>query len=219
MIDALGLYKLFRTPTLNVTWWYMTLAFLYVIITPVLVKLYDRYGVSVCAVWLLLPYALSMQEVSVLRYMGELGLGIWCARENILEKIKEKKIFKNKIGTDLAKLLCYGLAAKIGVFLFLDLELRIIGETVLSAAIICFIYQFLSDLRLIGKLLEFLGQHSMNIFLIHTVIYAYYFTGYIYSLRYALLILLVTLGISCAVSVVIEWVKRRFLRVEWLLNV
>ena len=55
--------------------------------------------------------------------------------------------------------------------------------------------------------LEFLGKHSMNIFLFHTFIYYYWFREWIYAPRNPLVIFVMLLAICCVVSVVLEWVK------------
>ena len=50
----------------------------------------------------------------------------------------------------------------------------------------------------------------MNIFLIHTFIRATYFRAFIYGFQYAPLIVIVLLGISLAVAVVVEQLKKIF---------
>ena len=44
--DGLGLANLFGTPTLNGTWWYMSLAIIIVVITPLLYNLIKKYGLT-----------------------------------------------------------------------------------------------------------------------------------------------------------------------------
>ena len=45
-IDFLGLSYLFSTPTLNPTWWYMTLAILIIVLMPFIMNLIEKIGVS-----------------------------------------------------------------------------------------------------------------------------------------------------------------------------
>lgn len=60
----------------------------------------------------------------------------------------------------------------------------------------------------INIIMSSLGKHSMNIFLFHTFIFAYWFKDYIYFSRNPLLILL-TLLLSCwSLSVAIEFLKK-----------
>lgn len=64
--------------------------------------------------------------------------------------------------------------------------------------------------RLCRTSLEFIGRHSMNIFLFHTFIYYYYFRELIYAPRNPILIFLLLLGICLIVSVLIEKIKVLF---------
>ena len=45
LLDALGLSYLFGTPTLNPTWWYMTLALLIIAGIPWILRLFDKMGI------------------------------------------------------------------------------------------------------------------------------------------------------------------------------
>ena len=58
------------------------------------------------------------------------------------------------------------------------------------------------------KVLETLGKHSMNMFLIHTFIFYYWFTDIIYVTRNPLLIFLSLLAISLLISIIIEKSKQ-----------
>lgn len=57
------------------------------------------------------------------------------------------------------------------------------------------------------KWLEFLGRHSMNIFLFHTFIYLYYFHDAIYYTRNPLLIFLTLLFSCLVISVSMEYLN------------
>lgn len=60
---------------------------------------------------------------------------------------------------------------------------------------------------IICKPIGFIGKHSMNIFLIHTLIFEYYFMDFIYGFKHWLLILVALLVISLIVSIIIEYLK------------
>lgn len=59
-------------------------------------------------------------------------------------------------------------------------------------------------LPVVSKILEYVDKHSMNIFLVHTLIFEYYFQEQIYSLKHWGIILFVVFIISLSVSIVIE---------------
>jgi len=70
------------------------------------------------------------------------------------------------------------------------------------AFIVCF-----ASLRRSGwldKLLEFLGKHSTNIWLIHTFFCYYLFKDFIYSFKYPALIFIVLLLCSLAASYIVN---------------
>lgn len=56
--------------------------------------------------------------------------------------------------------------------------------------------------------MQYLGKHSMNIYMIHTFIYYYFFSEFIYSFEYPILIFIVLLALSLGISVIIEFLKK-----------
>lgn len=208
MIDALGLAQLFGTPTLNATWWYMSLAVLAVFMLPIMMELYDKYKFGFCMLCIVLPYALGMSTNWFLRYVGTFAVGICFARENIFERLKNWQFQGRKTVTMYLKIwLCIlGIAAC--CYVRNNVGLVSITEMLLAIFLIYFCYEFIADMKWIGSGLATVGKYSMNIFLIHTVIYAYYFTKPIYTLKYSVLILLATLLASLAVAVLMERMKQ-----------
>lgn len=55
----------------------------------------------------------------------------------------------------------------------------------------------------------FLGEHSINIYLVHTFIYYYFFSDFIYSFKYPALIFLVLLILTLCISIALEELKKR----------
>ena len=51
----------------------------------------------------------------------------------------------------------------------------------------------------VSLIFQYLGKHSMNIFMIHTFIFAYFYRDFIYSFKYPILIFLVLLVFSLGV--------------------
>lgn len=66
----------------------------------------------------------------------------------------------------------------------------------------------LVKIPVITDIMQLLGCHSGNMFLIHNQIYSFYFLGFIYSFGHWLLILLVLTVISLLVSMAMELVKK-----------
>ncbi len=57
--------------------------------------------------------------------------------------------------------------------------------------------------------LQFVGKHSMNMYLTHTFVLGYFFHDFIYGLKYPILMFFVIFGISLLISVVIEFAKSK----------
>lgn len=57
--------------------------------------------------------------------------------------------------------------------------------------------------------LQFIGKHSMNMYLTHTFIFHYFYHDFFYGLKYPILMFLTLFGISLLVSVIIEHAKNK----------
>ena len=80
----------------------------------------------------------------------------------------------------------------------------------LLTLILVLLYKRVSPLpEYLTKVLHILGKHSMNIFLFHTFIYAYYWHDLIYATRIPLIIYIELLVICLFISIGIEWGKRK----------
>lgn len=59
------------------------------------------------------------------------------------------------------------------------------------------------------RVLKYLGKHSMNIYMLHTFIFAYFFKDFIYGFIYPPLIFMALLSSSLALSILIEYAKHK----------
>lgn len=206
VLDALGLADFFQTPTLNITWWYMSFAYIILFLFPFFYALYERFGWLFLGGALVLPVAMGWDG----KYLGicafTLALGIYTKEHDTLEKWRmagsgraEITLLKLIIGVAGFALLCkLPFVVPVSNFNF--------AAGTLWACF--FFFTFVGQIPGISHLLALLGKYSMNIFLIHTFLYYYYFGTFIYSFRYWLLIAAVLLGISLAVSIAIEGLKK-----------
>ena len=67
----------------------------------------------------------------------------------------------------------------------------------------CFI-----KLPVISGVMEHLGKHSANMFLVHNQIYSYYFLGFFYSMKHWIIITVAVTAASFAASVLMEKLKK-----------
>ena len=204
LIDGLGLANFFGTPSYNETWWYMSVAIFMIFFIPILYRLYASFGkciVIVCAMAPMLGIATNGYFTS---YLFCATLGIFMAKEHIFEKTKTGlsgyKIFIYMLGI----ILSFGVIAKIR--LIWDYSYWLDG--VLAVLIISFMFLMIDIIHLKLRCLVFLGKHSMNIFLIHTLIFEYYFSNYIYSFKYWFFITAALVICSLIGSIIIEYVKK-----------
>lgn len=216
LIDASGLASFFGTPSYNETWWYMSVAILMVFAMPLLISLYDRFGISALVVTAMLTY-LGIPLTAFTTYLFTMLLGIMAVKEGIYGKLISLKFKIKSIKSDN---IFHILLIAFFTFTFLIiLTFRFkCGHEELTdgflALILSGIFFILTDLKgLRFPFLSLLGKHSMNMFLIHTLIFEYYFTDFIYSFQNWLLVTLILLILSLAVSAVIDLLKDKLLTI------
>lgn len=223
IIDALGLAKLLGTPLFCLTWWYMSLAIVLIMIFPFVHSIMEKYQWVVVVASIIVPRACGFgQSTDLFRYLLAYTLGIYFAQHDLLARIKEKFMEQNVEGKLLSLIVSLiGLAviikcrqnAWIG-WKYLDFW---DGFAAMYVIIISYIY--ILNGKWIVKGLGFLGKHSMNIFLIHSFYRDVFFHEFTYSFYYAWLDYIVLMAISLVTSIVLEWFKKliRYEKfIEWV---
>lgn len=203
VIDALGLSNLLGTPTLNVSWWYISVALFIIIATPLYNRLYSLFKFAFAGVICLVPYAIGMQELNI--FFTVPALGVMFAREDFLVRLKNS--FSDKWWKKVLKLL-FSLVMICATF---ELSNSLLALPILplgTFACMYFCMNVLSDIPVLRNILEFFGKHSANIFLVHTFLYYYWFTYSIYSLGNKFLIYGVVFGGALLISILLELVKK-----------
>ncbi len=210
-MEALGLAHLMGTPTLIGTWWYMSLAVLIVLLVPLMVMLYDKIGLLLLPLTFFVPRALQLGQTDFVRWSLVLALGIVCAKQDWLARLKEMQYHKNPYISKLLKWIVLSGILVLCVFVRESKtfsKLYELKDGLIPAFVVYYCYELLTDIKGLNRLLHFLGKHSLNIFLFHTFIRYTYYGDFIYGMRYAPLIALTLLAVSVAVSVVLELIKK-----------
>lgn len=212
IIDALGLAKLLGTPLFCLTWWYMSLAIVLIMIFPFVHSIMEKYQWIVVVASIIVPRACGFgQSTDLFRYLLAYTLGMYFAQHDLLARIKEKFMEQNVVGKLLSLIVSLiGLAviikcrqnAWIG-WKYLDFW---DGFAAMYMIVISYIY--ILNGKWIVKGLGFLGKHSMNIFLIHSFYRDVFFHKFTYSFYYAWLDYIVLMAISLVTSIVLEWFKK-----------
>ena len=78
---------------------------------------------------------------------------------------------------------------------------------VFPLAVIMFLIEFILPIKCIDKILVILGRHSMNIYLVHSLV-QFYYPKVIYEHKHFVISVLVLLGISLTISIVIGYMKK-----------
>ena len=205
-IDFLGLSYLFSTPTLNPTWWYMTLAILIIVLMPFIMNLIEKIGISlVLIVGISVLFFLNASNPNTF-YLFSLCLGAGCFENRMFERIgnlwREKRwgIWIKSCISIVAFLILLSLRTNYNCFGIVD------GLLAMNLAALSSL--FFIHIPIISSVMQYLGKHSGNIFLIHNQIYSYYFQSFIYSLGHWTVILFALLVVSLFVSILMEILKK-----------
>ena len=213
ILDGLGIASLFGTPTLNGTWWYMSLAIVIIALIPLIIKMYNKYGFIVSSVVIFfVTHTFAIDNFNMTRWIFTVLLGIVAADKNILVRLKNLKLFGIK-NTNINKCIKFVINTAILVLLVylrqkMDDTLFEFKDGFIPFFVIYYCYEFITPLKYVSNVFAYLGKHSMNIFLLHTFIRSTYFKSFTYSFKYPLIIVLVLLILSLGVSIIFEWVKK-----------
>ena len=206
IINMLGLSECFGTPTLNVTWWYMVLAYIFIFLVPLFIVIYRKIGVNIIVISFLSFYIFP---VSFDQWFLPISLGVWAAEENIFTKIHYSSISKNRMINSFIIISLSSIGLLLGDAIADRLQLYDIPNGVAGflLSLICVEIASYSFTSGISKIMSFVGKHSMNMFLTHTLIYYVYFQEQIYSFRNWFLVLVATIISTLLLSIIIEWLK------------
>lgn len=204
ILDAMGLSYFCSTPMLNVTWWYFAVALFIIFAMPLMHILYQKLQwLIVLPALFLLPY----ETVPVYHvYVGIAFLGIMFSQETYLEKVKN--LFDR---ISLLTVIKYVLAVPVMLIMYEIsnyLSARAVSYPILVCGFLLLSYLIVADIPVIRSIFALLGRHSGNIFFVHTFIYLYWFRESIYRLNYIVLVDLSVIGISLAISIAVEALKK-----------
>ncbi len=215
IVDFLGLGKLFGNSLMNNNWWYMSVAFVFILITPLLVKYKESIFLIMIGI-IVLPQALFGVGNSPVLIVGSevypyiliFVMGIACAYYDLINrfinlgKTASMKLIKAIVEMVIIIILCRA---------YFDLSSRVfwVIKTALLPFIIClFIVEFVTIIPFLKKILYYLGIHSMNMYLVHNFFRAYYLTDFLYTRGHFVLTVLWLTGISLLLSIFIELMKK-----------
>lgn len=205
LTDAAGLSMFFDTPTLNLTWWYMEVAYILIFLVPLLAWLVKKMGNLTLLLAFFAPFIVVFQP-DIERYLFVAVLGVCAAHGHWLDRLTELKLHK-------AWQWAIGIAGFI--LCILIRQNYVVYETyvwLVDAPIALFLVYvgavLIGSTPVLGRAIKFIGKHSMNIYLVHTFFYMALWREYIYYFRYAGITFLLLLAVCLVYSVILELLKR-----------
>lgn len=218
LFDFLGLAELFGTPTLVGTWWYMSLALIIIAIMPIIYRLYKKFGIIPVFILTFLINGFikkaandELVNFDMIRYLFTLELGMLCADRNLLAKIKEFRVIKkNKVLDLIIKLVPMTAILLLCVYerRYIDWTVSYIRDGLIPLFVVLYSYMILAEIPVLRNVLQFLGKHSMNIFMSHTLLRGFFLKDFLYGLKYSMLTFFVLLALSVLLSIFIDLVKK-----------
>lgn len=221
LLDFLGIAKMFGTPRLNDSLWYMSAALIFVMFVPLLIKLTEKIGwISSFAVVFIFPRLLIYNEfpgvINTYSFMTAVYFGALFARFDIFEKIAEFKLVKNRNLNEILLFVIGAIGLFASIYIWIRVPYKILWEYHFGVApviLIAFCNRFIFVRegivrRGISGIFAFLGKYSMNIFLFHTFYREYLLKDVLFSMKYPILTVLSLLLVSLLTSIVFEFVKK-----------
>lgn len=219
VLDFMGWADFFGTPTLQGGWWYMCFAQILLILIPVFSSICKKFGyVSVLIGFVGLQYTGdgigSIYGGKYSNYFLVAILAVLCVQNKFLDKMLARPRTKT------AK---YMLVISAFLLMAFKYELSRVDEwqlgslinAVVSLLICWFTCCYIKRDGRFGNALKFLGEHSGNIFLIHTV-YITRYSQVIYWSKNPAISFCTLLVISILSSIFCEYIKKKIQYSNWI---
>ena len=196
LIDIWGLSYAFGFHGYNATWWFYSCIIILYLIFPFLYKLLKKYNIILIIISLIIYFYPFSILGTIREYLISFVLGMIFANG-----IKVKLPYIDKWLLTIIFIITCCVRNQLGVYAILwDNVICIVG---------IILYQRIKLFNSASIFLEFLGKHSMNIFLFHTFIYSYYFENLIFFSRNPIIIFCTLLFVCILISIIIELIKNK----------
>lgn len=212
LADGTGLAQILDTPTLNMTWWYMEIAYVLIFLTPLLYLMVRRLGNYLLPVAFFLPVVLVL-NADIGRYLFTAAIGVCAAHGNWMDRLLNMKLHP------ILRWMAGGVGLVLCVLIrqnyFVQERFLHLADGGIAIFIAWFAIALPGSVPVVREILGFIGRYSMNIYMVHTFFYMILWRDYIYAFRYAGAVLAALLLASLAWSVALELVKKG---AYWLLK-
>lgn len=194
--DFFGLQKF---NSYNITWWFNQIIIVLWLAFPLLFWMSKNKILR----WLLLPLAIIFFPINALAfwlgvYLAQYQEGIESVVVKMTDKVMLAVLFVILIGLCVCReKMIFSCLASVNADPYIALTLA----DIVAIATKKMKYQL--------PVLAYLGKHSMNMYMVHTFIFGYFFHDFIYGFKYPICIFAALLLSSLAVSIVLETLKTK----------
>ena len=209
LIDFLGLANLFKTPSMNGTWWFMSVIILLYLLFPLMMFIMKRSPETLVALAVFITFSQVFKFLPKTPFFSRyyvwlipFTMGMYLARYLLFDRLGTHYGSAVKA----VVMCCVSLAACIAIRLYLHHKLYFDG--VFAVAVILFAFLVLSRIPILSTVLEHLGIQSGAIFMFHTFIFNRYCKDIIYWFKYAIPIFLVLTVVCYLLAVGIQYLKK-----------
>ena len=175
LIEFLALRPIFRTATLNQTWWYMEAALALYLTFPLIyfaVKRFPYIALPVAAVPVVLYYFLGNNDgwdsCREIYWFLPFAVGVFLAQRGLLDKFSAR--LRGRRGWAATCAVTAGFIA----CAFIRGLIGLAFDTVFALSLILFLRATLCRVPVLDRVAEYVGSRSGDIFLVHSFIYCYY---------------------------------------------
>lgn len=194
--DLLGLQ---RFNSYNITWWFNQTIIVLWLVFPILYVMVKNKYVALC----LLPASMVFMPTNGLAFLLGIYLAVYRDKfEMLMHKVGNQRML--------------GVLTLFFVFLCLNRQKAWIeclswlnADPYIALVLAVLIAEITKLIAYQFPVFAFLGKHSMNMYMVHTFIFGYFFSSFIYGFKYPILIFMALLFSSLGVSITLEYVKHR----------
>lgn len=207
-----GLQFITGYPGYNGAWWFITVTIILYLLFPlidILIKKYNYIFLAFAAIFLF-PDMLRFDLLNlkwIAFWFFPFILGIFISRNDMFKQLN--MVLDNKRWRYITAVIIILLFVII-VPTRLRLGMTFAGyalDTLFALLIIITNYLYLSKIKIQNEFLICVGKYSMDMFLIHGFITTLYIAGFIYSLKYPLLMIMVVLLLSLFIAILLSKMK------------
>lgn len=214
VLEWFGLSNLFGTPSLCFTWWYMSAAFVFIVLTPIVARDKNSIAISCLVVMIAVRVIFAgdlsgyyndyMKFTTPLPFIMPFLIGALFAKNDLIIKIVNARHRYLRLIIEVSLIILFALLyLNLSSLTFYDIKMGIF-----ALPVILFCIEYVIPRKGVHSILVFLGKHSMNIFLIHSFIRGMYLQDFTYSFPHFTIMFIVLLILSLLISLAVEGIEK-----------